>query len=152
MGVLNILTVAGPVAKLLIGVAYLCALSFFFSAVAKTPYVTAAASIFAGSAVIIVSLGAFCVKWVAHSRRHTRIGLSTILLVFVPFSVYLAAIHQIIRIAQASGGTDVPWLGVAALLLLGVVFNTVVLLVMGEAIAWLVVRAMKARQRERIEP
>jgi hypothetical protein len=72
--------------------------------------------------------------------------------VFVPFSVYLAAIHQIIRIAQASGGTDVPWLGVAAVLLLGVVFNTVVLLVMGEAIAWLVVRAMKARQRERIEP
>jgi hypothetical protein len=69
------------------------------------------------------------------------------LLAFVPVSVYMAGIHQIVRIARASGGPELPWVLVAGLLMLGVVFNTVLLLIMGEAIAWLTVRVMRARQR-----
>jgi hypothetical protein len=141
------LSAASRVAKLICGIAYLGGLSWIFSAITQTPYVIAAAMIFAGSAVIMASLGAFCVKLVDHSRRRSRIGLSTILLAFVPVSVYLAGIQQIIHIARASGGPEIPWVLVAGLLLLGVVFNTVVLLIMGEAIAWLAVRVMKARQR-----
>ena len=129
------------------GFAYLSLLSLIVCRVAEIHFVLAALIVFGLASIVTVSIGLFCVKLVNRSKRGDRFGLSTILLIFVPASVYLSVTHwivQLLRPPDPAAGS--PW---PAALFLSVVFfvlTTALLLMMGEAIAWIIVRRLRGRK------
>jgi hypothetical protein len=132
---------------LLFGAGYLGLNCWLISATTGLPLYLSAIAVCAGAAVVTISIGLFCAKLIERSRRRDRIRLSTLFLAFVPISVYMAAMHWIVRGVEAISGDGNPW---PAIVVIGIVFflvTTVTLLCMGEAIAWLLLGAMRARRR-----
>jgi len=83
--------IRGRLLALLVGPAYLLLLSLVFSSVTQTPYWAALAITLLGASVIMVVLGIFGVKVFRHRGSAVQFTLSTVLLILIPMSIYLAA-------------------------------------------------------------
>jgi hypothetical protein len=129
----------------LAGTAYLVILAVLFSELSQVSFAFAGAFVFAGAAVIMICLGAFCLKFVLYGGER-RVSLNTVLLLFVPLAIYLTGIHWLFN----SGGLPAPkakeWLIIAPWLVIAVAFTTAILLWYAEALAWLALLYMRPRR------
>lgn len=92
-----------------------------------------------GALTIMVTLGIFGVKSYQHKTGVLRFSLSTIFLLIIPLSVYLAGIRLILRSVPTHEFGISGWLGVTVVSVFFIFISTGVLLCLGEALVWFAV-------------
>jgi hypothetical protein len=131
------LTTRGRVTSLAIGIVYLMMATKFFSVVTGASLSITAIFVVAGAAGIIISLAVFCVKFLSTPPGTRRVRLSTLILLFMPLSIYLAAVSRIIETFPKGEVPIVGWFVLAAVFVFFIVATTAILLRFGEALVWL---------------
>jgi hypothetical protein len=120
------------------------------SGASTAPFWLSLLAVIAGAGVIMVTLCVFGVKAYRHAGPTRRFGLSTMFLVIIPLSVYLAGLRWGIMGLPVDRITPAGWITAALFCAIFIVISTAVLLRFTEAVLWLataVLRALNAARR-----
>jgi hypothetical protein len=127
----------------LMGVAYMLFVAQVLHEVTKWSYRAAFGVTVIGCLIVMAALALLGVK--AHKNRvaSNRFTFSTVFLVSIPLSVYLAALHLLLRDVPPESQSVVLWLFVAAFSMVGMIISTTILLSLAEALVWLAVASLR---------
>ena len=135
------LTVGIRLFSLICGVLYLSIITLVYGQLTGFSLWLSALVVLLGAAAIIASLALFCAKWVSQKENENwQVSLSTLLLLFIPFSIYLAWHSQMLQAIRKVVPRDdgFPWWLIHVYFIFFVVLTTIVLIRFGEALMWLV--------------
>jgi hypothetical protein len=139
--------VRGRLTALLVGPVYLLLLSSVFSSVTQTPYAVTLGLTLLGASVIMVVLAIFGVKVFRHPGSLVQFTLSTVLLILIPLSIYLAALRWLFQDLPIGKIHVTGWLLVTATAMVFIAVSTAVLIWFAEAIVWLALIVLRTVAR-----
>ena len=144
-------TAVSRIASSLVGTLYLAYLIGVAHAVTQTPVWLASLLVLAGAGTIIAVLVAFGIKAYWHRGPVRRFGLSTIFLISIPLSIYLAAIRWMLQAATPQSLTPALWMIVCLISVTFMLVTTILLLHLAEALIWIavVIQRMLRKRRNR---
>ncbi len=125
------------IVSLIGGPAYLGLLSVVFSYLTNAPIGVTAVVVVGCAAIVLVSIGLLCVRFAGRTEKDRRFRLATVLLLFVPFAVYLGATRYFLLAIEGQELKPAMWIMLAVWCLLFMAITTVALLFFGEALVWL---------------
>jgi hypothetical protein len=129
-------TIASRLTALFVGVGYLLILTNTLSFLAGISLVAAAVFVVMPAVVIMLVLAVYSVKFFHHGSNRRRLALSTILLAFVPISIYLAGISCLLRQLPLDDMRLIECLLIATFLVVWATVTTVILLYLVDALVW----------------
>ena len=134
-------TLGTRILSLFCGAFYFAIVIRIYGHLTGTSLAFAAVTVLLATAVMIAALAICCAKWVSHEDGNRRMKLSTLFLLFVPVSIYLALYSQLLQAIRNAVPRDAefPWWLIHIYFALFVIFTTMVLIRFGEALMWLVV-------------
>lgn len=132
---------------LLIGSLYLWLLGILFSQLTATPLWLAMPVVFACAAVVIAVLANFCVKFVKREEGDRRLSLASLLLLFIPATIYLTGVRLFLNAIAEEPLSWALLIFVIALVVLALLLTTAILLWMGEACVWLILALLRYVRR-----
>lgn len=141
-------TVLPRIASLLTGGAYLAYLSGVACVTTGTPFWLTTLLVLAGAAAIMAVMVACGVKLERQQGPVRRFGLSTVFLITIPLSIYLAATRWMLQAATPQSLTLAQWTMVGVIGVTFMLVTTILLLHLAEALMWLAV-AVQRRVRKR---
>jgi hypothetical protein len=138
------------IASLLVGIAYLAYLIGVAHAVTQTPVWIVSLLVLAGAGTIMAVLVVFGLKAYWHSGPVRRFGLSSIFLISIPLSIYLAAIRWMLQAASPPSLTPAIWMTVWLTSITFMLVTTILLLHLAEALMWIAAALLRwTRRRNR---
>jgi hypothetical protein len=148
-------TAVSRIASSLVGTLYLAYLIGVAHAVTQTPVWLALLLVLAGAGTIIAVLVAFGIKAYWHRGPVRRFGLSTIFLISIPLSIYLAGIRWMLQPASPQSLTLAQWTMVGVIGITFMLVTTILLLHLAEALMWIAVviqRRLRKRRNRNATP
>jgi len=79
---------------------YLCLLTGIFSQATGASIGLTAIAVIACAFLVLVAIGLLCVRFASRTKPGNQFGMATVLLLFIPFSVYLGAIRCLLMRAK----------------------------------------------------
>jgi hypothetical protein len=147
------LTPKSRLLALVTGGFYLYLHAMVVSRVTDTPLTIILPVIGVGVCILIAILGYYCIKLARQGGSIRRIGMSSVLMAFVPISIYCGAIKWFVHAASAKGSSPpdpFPWITFSLFWILWMIVTTAVLLWFGEAIVWLTLILLRKMTRPNI--
>lgn len=129
---------------LLIAPFYVVLVAAGFCGATDSPFWLTLVAVIAGGGVIMVTLCVFGVKAYRHAGPMHRFGLSTMFVVIIPLSVYLAGLRWAFMGLPTDRMSPVGWLTAALFCAIFIVISTAVLLWFTEAVLWLATAILRA--------
>jgi hypothetical protein len=126
----------------LIGSAYLMVVAQIFSQATNRPFGATFSVTIIGSLIIMAALSALGVKAYRNKNTRIRFTFSTVFLVSIPVSVFLAAIGALLRQVPASEFRElgiVGWCLISVFGILVMLISMLILVSFAEALVWLAV-------------
>ena len=142
-------TLLPRVASLLTGGAYLASLSGVACATTGTPFWLTTLLVLAGAAAIMAVMVACGVKLERQQGPVRRFGLSTVFLITIPLSIYLAAIRWMLQATTPQALTLAQWTMVGVIAITFMLVTTILLLHLVEALMWLAVAGQRHVRRRK---
>jgi hypothetical protein len=136
-------TASSRVLALFIGPCYLFMVAAILARPTRASFLISLVIVFSGACVIMIVLGLFGLKAYQHTGRSIRFSLSSLLLVVLPFAIYLGAIGHLLNSLPTRALGGLGWTIVLGLSAIWMVLSTAVLLWLAEAVTWLVLALLR---------
>jgi hypothetical protein len=149
MGTPSELSVGRRLFALLVGQLYLLTVSVLFSSVTKVPFVIVLLITLLSAAVIMAVLAIFGVRALNHRGSAVQFTLSTVFLVLIPLSIYLAALRWLIQGLPIERMDGTAWLVVSVVSIVFMLLSTAILLWFAEALVWVALLFLRGFSRLR---
>jgi hypothetical protein len=123
-----------------VGWTYLSLHTLLISAATEASLFVVFLGVVAASGVILAVIGFYCVRFARRDRAAPRFGTASVLLAFVPISIYCGIIRWFAQDAianEASSPSPFPWITFLAICVVWMTLTTGVLLWFGDAIVWI---------------
>jgi uncharacterized membrane protein SirB2 len=135
------------IASLLTGGAYLAYLSGVACVTTGTPFWLTTVLVLAGAVAIMAVMVACGVKLERQQGPIRRFGLSTVFLITIPLSIYLAAIRWMLQAATPQSLTLAQWMMVGLIGITFLLVTNILLLHLAEALMWIAVAVQRWLRR-----
>ena len=113
------------------------------SAATDTSLPVVLSAVVVSTCIIFAVIGFYCTRFARQDGAVRRFGMTSVLIAFVPISIYCGAIKWFVHAVAAQDASPpgpFPWITFVALCILWMATTTAVLLWFGEAIVWLATR------------
>jgi len=125
---------------LMLGWMYLCLHTLLISAATETPLVMVFIGVVATCSVVLAVIGFYCIRLVRQDSAAPRFSTASVLLAFVPISIYCGIIKWFVHgvgANVASSPSPFPSIMFFVICVIWMATTTAVLLWFGEAIVWI---------------
>ncbi len=128
----------------LVGMTYLMLLAALFRRITGTPLLVTLLLVLAAAGVIVIVFAMLSGRFVRTAGQTHRFRLSSIFLMTIPFSIYLSAV-RIFCLTLPANLPALAWILIAAASCLFMIFSTIILMRMAEALVWVAVYLVRIR-------
>lgn len=143
-------TARSRVFSLFVGLAYLAILARLYGQLTGWSPALATFAVVLAATTNIAVIALFCAKWVTQEEVNRGVRLSTLFLLYIPISIYLALYSQLLQAIRTDApDVDVAWWIILLPFSLFAAFTTILLLWFGEAVVWLLVCCRRAWVNQR---